>query len=223
MVKALAYAIAPEWCDVSRAQSGAAFIDGKIAGAPGMVSARKGAVYLAGDPQACKKLEPVVAAFADSCIYFGPFGAARRVKLINMLGSIHIAATVEAMALGLKAGVDIDLLIMAIATGSGGSIQFGVRAPWMVERRFKPLQGPIPRLQHYIEMVGEFADSVGVATPLFDRTAALFDRFVAMGLSDCDGAAMIDVIGSTPCHPGVTYATVRPANLTGCVTKRDYL
>jgi hypothetical protein len=26
----------------------------------------------------------------------------------------------------------------------------------------------------------------------------LFDRFVAMGLSDCDGAAMIDVIGSLP-------------------------
>jgi 3-hydroxyisobutyrate dehydrogenase-like beta-hydroxyacid dehydrogenase len=100
------------------------------------------------------------------------------------------------MPLGLKAGVDIDLLIKAIATGSGGSIQFGIRAPWMVERRFKPLQGPIPGLQHYIEMVGEFADSVGVATPLLDRTAALFDRFVAMGLSDCDGAAMIDVIGS---------------------------
>jgi 3-hydroxyisobutyrate dehydrogenase-like beta-hydroxyacid dehydrogenase len=179
------------------AQKGAAFIDGEVAGTPGMVSARKGAVYLAGDPRACKKLEPVVAAFANSCIYFGPFGAASRVKLINnLLVSIHIAATAEAMALGLKAGVDIDLLIKAIATGSGGSIQFGIRAPWMVERRFKPLQGPIPGLQHYIEMVGEFADSVGVATPLLDRTAALFDRFVAMGLSDCDGAAMIDVIGS---------------------------
>jgi len=72
------------------------------------------------------------------------------------------------------------------------------RAPWMAERRFKPLQGPIPGLQHYIEMIGEFADSVGVATPLLDRTAELFDRFVAMGLSECDGAAMIDVISSLP-------------------------
>ena len=33
-------------------------------------------------------------------------------------------------------------------------------------------------------MIGEFADSIGVATPLLDRTAELFDRFVAMGLSD---------------------------------------
>jgi hypothetical protein len=37
-----------------------------------------------------------------------------------------------------------------------------------------------------------------VATPLLDRTAKLFDRFVAMGLAECDGAAMIDVIGSLP-------------------------
>jgi 3-hydroxyisobutyrate dehydrogenase-like beta-hydroxyacid dehydrogenase len=181
------------------AAKGASFIDGEVAGTPGMVLARKGVVFLAGDEQACKKIEPVVAGFADSCIYFGAFGAASRVKLINnLLVSIHIAATAEAMALGLKAGVDVDLMIKAIANGSGGSTQFGIRAPWMAERRFKPLQGPIPGLQHYIEMIGEFADGVGVATPLLDRTAELFDRFVAMGLAECDGAAMIDVIGSLP-------------------------
>ena len=117
------------------AEKGAAFIDGEVAGTPGMVLARKGVIYLAGDAGACKKVEPVVAAFADSCIYFGPFGAASRVKLINnLLVSIHIAATAEAMALGFKAGVDKDLLIKAIASGSGGSTQFGIRAPWMAER-----------------------------------------------------------------------------------------
>jgi 3-hydroxyisobutyrate dehydrogenase-like beta-hydroxyacid dehydrogenase len=179
------------------AQKGAVFIDGEVAGTPGMVLARKGVVYLAGDEQACKKIEPVIAGFADSCIYFGAFGAASRVKLINnLLVAINIAATAEAMALGLKAGVDVDSLIKAVATGSGGSTQFAIRAPWMAQRRFKPPQGTIPGLQHYIEMIGDFADEVGVATPLLDRTAELFDRFVAMGLTDCDGAAMIDVIGS---------------------------
>jgi 3-hydroxyisobutyrate dehydrogenase len=181
------------------AKKGAIFIDGEVAGTPAMVSARKGVVYLAGDEQACKRIEPVVAGFADSCIYFGAFGAASRVKLINnLLVSINIAATAEAMALGLKAGVDVDTMIKAVATGSGGSTQFAIRAPWMAQRRFKPLQGTIPGLQHYIDMIGEFADEVGVATPLLDRTAELFDRFVAMGLTDCDGAAMIDVIGSLP-------------------------
>jgi 3-hydroxyisobutyrate dehydrogenase-like beta-hydroxyacid dehydrogenase len=181
------------------AEKGAVFIDGEVSGTPGMVSARKGVIYLAGDEPACKKVEPVVAGFADTCIYFGPFGAASRVKLINnLLVSIHIAATAEAMALGLKAGVDVPLLIKAIANGSGGSTQFGIRAPWMAERRFKPPQGTIQGLQHYIEMIGEFADSVGVATPLLDRTAELFERFIAMGFGDCDGTAMIDVVSSLP-------------------------
>ena len=181
------------------AEKGAFFIDGEVAGTPGMVLARKGVVFLAGDEAACKKAERVVAGFADSCIYFGAFGAASRVKLINnLLVSIHIAAAAEAMALGVKAGVNVELMIKAIASGSGGSTQFGIRAPWMAERRFKPLQGSVPGLQHYVEMIGEFADSVGVATPLLDRTADLFDRFMAMGLGDCDNAAMIDVINSLP-------------------------
>ena len=195
------------------ADKGAVFIDGEVSGTPGMVSARKAVVYLAGDEQACKKIEPVVAGFADSCIYFGAFGAASRVKLINnLLVAINIAATAEAMALGVKAGVDVPLMIKAIATGSGGSTQFGIRAPWMAERRFKPLQGTIPGLQHYVDMIGNFADEFGVATPLLDRTAELFDRFVAMGLADCDGAAMIDVISSLPRESKNTTAPAEPSN-----------
>jgi len=181
------------------AQKGAIFIDGEVSGTPGMVSAKKGVVYLAGDAAACKKVESVVAGFADSCLYFGEFGAASRVKLVNnLLVAINIAATAEAMALGLKAGVDVPLMIKAIATGSGGSTQFGIRAPWMAERRFKPMQGSVPSLQHYFGMIDDFAKSVGVATPLLDCVAPLYDRFVAMGLGDNDVAAMIDVLGALP-------------------------
>src|SRR5580692_747460 len=181
------------------AQKGTAFIDGEVSGTPGMVSARKGVIYLAGDAAACKKVEPVIAGFADSCLYFGEFGAASRVKLVNnLLVAINIAATAEAVALGLKAGVDVPLMIKAIATGSGGSTQFGIRAPWMAERHFQPMQGSVPGLQHYFGMIGDFADSVGVATPLLDAVAPLYERFMAMGLGDQDVAAMVDVIGSLP-------------------------
>ncbi len=102
------------------------------------------------------------------------------------------------MALGLKAGVDVDLMIKAIATGSGGSTQFGIRAPWMAQRRFLPAQGTVPALQHYFDMIGEFADSVGVATPLLDRAAELYEKFIEMGFAEKDVAAMVDVIGALP-------------------------
>src|SRR6516162_7672513 len=122
-----------------------------VQGPNGLVeSARKAVIYLAGDKEACAKAERFVGGFADSCLYFGPFGAASRVKLVNnLLVAINIAATAKAMALGLKAGVDVDLMIKAIATGSGGSTQFGIRAPWMAQRRFLPAQGTAPALQHY--------------------------------------------------------------------------
>jgi len=181
------------------AAKGARFLDGEVSGTPGMVSARKAVIYLAGDKDACAKAEPYVRGFADSCLYFGPFGAASRVKLVNnLLVAIHIAATAEAMALGLKAGVDVELMIKAIAGGSGGSTQFGIRAPWMAQRRFLPPQGTAPALQHYFDMIGEFADSVGVATPLLDRAVDLYDKFIQMGLGEKDVAAMVDVIGALP-------------------------
>jgi 3-hydroxyisobutyrate dehydrogenase-like beta-hydroxyacid dehydrogenase len=178
---------------------GAIFIDGEVSGTPGMVAARKGVIYLAGDADACRKIESVVAGFADSCLYFGKFGAASRVKLVNnLMVALNIAATAEAMALGLKAGVDVPLMIEAIATGSGGSTQFGIRAPWMAERRFLPAQGTVPALQHYFDMIGEFADGVGVATPMLDCAAGLYERFVAMGFGEFDVARMVDVIGALP-------------------------
>jgi 3-hydroxyisobutyrate dehydrogenase-like beta-hydroxyacid dehydrogenase len=179
------------------AAKGAVFIDGEVSGTPGMVVERKGVIYLAGDPDACRTIEPVVHGFADSCLSFGAFGAASKVKLVNnLLVALHIAATAEAMALGLKAGVDVDLMIKAIATGSGGSTQFAIRAPWMAQRRFLPAQGTVPGLMHYVDMIGDLADSLGVATPLLDRAAELYQRFIDMGLSEHDGAAMVDVISS---------------------------
>jgi 3-hydroxyisobutyrate dehydrogenase-like beta-hydroxyacid dehydrogenase len=180
-------------------EKGVTFIDGEVSGTPGMVQAKKGVVYLSGDAAACETIEPVVAGFADSCLYFGAFGAASRVKLVNnLLVALNIAATAEAMALGLKAGVDVPLMIKAIATGSGGSTQFGIRAPWMAERRFLPAQGTVPALQHYFDLIGEFAGSVGVATPMLDCAAGLYQRFVDMGFGELDVAAMVDVIGALP-------------------------
>ena len=47
-------------------------------------------------------------------------------------------------------------------------------------------------------MIGDFADSAGVATPMLDCATALYDRLMAMGFGEFDGARMVDVIGSLP-------------------------
>jgi 3-hydroxyisobutyrate dehydrogenase-like beta-hydroxyacid dehydrogenase len=185
------------------AKKGAIFLDGEVSGTPGMVAARKAVVYLGGDAGAAKTIEPVVKGFADMCLYFGPFGAATKVKLINnLLVAVHIAATAEAMALGLKAGVDVDLMIKAIASGSGGSTQFGIRAPWMAQRKFQPVQGQAGLLFHYFHMIEQWADETGTATPLLDRAIEVYQKCVDMGLGEKhDVAVMIDVINAMPRKP----------------------
>jgi 3-hydroxyisobutyrate dehydrogenase len=182
------------------AQKGAAFIDGEVSGTPGMVAARKAVIYLGGDAEACKKVEPVIKGFSDLSLYFGPFGAASKVKLVNnLLVAINIAATAEAMALGLKAGVDVDMMIKAIASGSGGSTQFGIRAPWMAQRKFLPVQGAASQLFHYFDMIGDWADETGTATPLLDRATEVYKKCVEMGLGDShDVAVLVDVINAMP-------------------------
>ena len=89
-------------------------------------------------------------------------------------------------------------MIKAIATGSGGSTQFGIRAPWMAQRQFLPAQGTAPALQHYFEMIEDFADSIGVATPMLDRAVEIYDKFMQMGLGENDVAALVDVMAALP-------------------------
>jgi 3-hydroxyisobutyrate dehydrogenase-like beta-hydroxyacid dehydrogenase len=60
------------------------------------------------------------------------------------------------------------------------------------------VQGTAGTLQHYFGMIADFADSVGVATPLLDCVVPLYERAMQMGLDDKDVAVMIDVIGALP-------------------------
>lgn len=174
------------------AAKGAAFLDGEVSGTPGMVIARKAVIYLGGPADAVKKVEPVVAAFADLCLHLGDFGAATKVKLVNnFLVALHIAGTAQAMALGLKTGVDKDLLIKAVATGSGGSTAFAIRAPWMAERKFTPQQGSAAGLAHYLDTAKDMAKDAGINTELLDCLIDVYSRAVP-AIGDRDVAAILE-------------------------------
>jgi 3-hydroxyisobutyrate dehydrogenase-like beta-hydroxyacid dehydrogenase len=178
------------------AAKGVTFLDGEISGTPGMVVQRKGVIYLGGPAEAVRTIEPIVTAFAESCLHLGDFGAATKVKLVNnFLVALHIAGTAQAMALGLKTGVDKDLLIKAVATGSGGSTQFGIRAPWMAERRFTPQQGSAAGLAHYLDTAKDMADDAGIATDLLDCLIDVFAHAVP-NIGERDVAAILEYFES---------------------------
>ena len=181
------------------ADKGAIFLDGEVSGTPGMVAERKSAVYIAGDAKACATAAEVVKGFSESCTYFGKFGSAIQVKLIaNLLVTLNIAASAEAMALALKTGIDPNLLINAVGSGAGSSRQFVIRAPWMAERKFFPAPGPVATLSHYFEPIKSMAAQLGVATPMLDRAITLYETALAQGRGEQDVACLVDVIGALP-------------------------
>jgi 3-hydroxyisobutyrate dehydrogenase-like beta-hydroxyacid dehydrogenase len=101
------------------------------------------------------------------------------------------------MAIGLRADINPELLIEAIATGSGGSTQFRIRAPWMAERRLTPQQGSGPGLARNLESAKELANEVGVATPLLDCLIDIYRQAVP-SIGERDVAAILEFFESQP-------------------------
>ena len=174
------------------AAKGATFLDGEVAGTPGMVAARKANIFLSGPREAVDRIAPAVKGISDVSLYLGAFGGATKVKLANnILVALDIAGAAQAIAFGLKLGVDKELLLEALVTGSGSSTQLGIRGPWMIARKFLPLQGPAPALKYYLEQARETAEGSGIQTDIIDCLLGIYERAIPQ-IGERDVAAMLE-------------------------------
>jgi 3-hydroxyisobutyrate dehydrogenase-like beta-hydroxyacid dehydrogenase len=178
------------------AAKGAVFLDGEVAGTPSMVAARKANIFLAGPRGAVDRITPAVKGISDVSIYLGDFGGATKVKLANnILVALDIAGAAQAIAFGLKLGVQRELLLEALVTGSGNSTQLGIRGPWMIQRKFLPLQGPAPALKYYLQQARETAEGSGIRTDIIDCLSGIYDRAIPL-IGERDVAAMLEYFES---------------------------
>ncbi len=174
------------------AKVGCVLLDGEVSGTPGMIEARKATVYLAGPKGSVDQVEPIIKSFANENFYLGKFGDATKVKLINnLMVATQIVGTAQAMAIGMKMGIDSKLMIEAVGKGSGSSTQFLIRAPWMAERRFTPPQGSAPALLHYVIGARDAAIEAGTSTELVDKLIDIFNRAIPL-IEERDVAAMFE-------------------------------
>ncbi|HEX4675813.1 MAG TPA: NAD-binding protein, partial [Steroidobacteraceae bacterium] len=73
-------------------------------------------------------------AFSQRVIHFGAVGTGTAYKLIiNMLGAVQIASAAESMALAERAGLDLEVVAAAIATGQAASPQVVRNTRRMIE------------------------------------------------------------------------------------------
>ena len=170
-------------------------LDCPISGTGAQAAAKDIAVYASGSRSAYNRCREVFTGFARSNYYCGAYGTGSKLKFVaNLLVTIHNLSTAEAMVVGEKAGIDLDLLYKVIADGAGTSRMFEVRGPMMVARHYLPPHMKAEIYQKDIDIISGFVRKMKCPTPLFDSSVPLYSAALRAGLGQEDTAAIHAVL-----------------------------
>ncbi|HET6838289.1 MAG TPA: NAD(P)-dependent oxidoreductase [Bradyrhizobium sp.] len=173
-------------------------LDCPLSGTGAQAKMRDLIVYASGDSDAISRCAGLFADFAKQSADLGAFGNGSRMKFVaNHLVAIHNVATAEAMILAERAGLDPKKVVEMVGPGAGGSRMFQMRAPMMVEGVYEPATMKVSTWKKDMAIIAEFADDIGVETPLFTLTQPVYTKAMAMGLGDQDTAAVFEVLKKT--------------------------
>jgi L-threonate 2-dehydrogenase len=98
------------------------------------------------------------------------------------------------MVLGIKSGLPPQLIYDLIKTGAGNSRIFELRAPMMVKNDYDDATMKISIWQKDMDVIGGFARKIGVPTPMFDASSAIYTKARKSGHDDHDTAAVCAVL-----------------------------
>ena len=113
------------------------FIDAPVSG--GQAGAQNGVltVMCGGDAEPFAAVRPIAMAFARAMTLVGASGAGQLAKMVNQIAIVGlIQGLAEAIAFGLRAGLDMKEVLEVIGKGAAQSWQMDNRGPTMIEDRF---------------------------------------------------------------------------------------
>lgn len=119
---------------------GILMLDAPVSGGEAKAATGEMTVMASGPPATFAVCEGVLAAIAQKVYRLGDAaGTGSKVKMINqLLAGVHIAASAEAMALGIKAGADPNVLYEVISNSAGASWMFQNRVPHILDGDYAP-------------------------------------------------------------------------------------
>jgi L-threonate 2-dehydrogenase len=122
-------------------EQGLLMLDSPLSGGAAKAGSGEMTMMTSGPAAAYAACEDVLDAIAGKVYRLSDaHGAGSKVKIINqLLAGVHIAAAAEAMALGLREGVDPDALYDVITHSAGNSWMFENRVPHILAGDYTPL------------------------------------------------------------------------------------
>jgi len=174
---------------------GMALLDCPISGTAAQAVKKDLAVYASGDPKAYETCIPVFEGFARSHYYFGEFGMGSKMKFVaNLLVAIHNVSAAEAFVLGIKAGLDPQMIYDAIRDSAGSSRMFEVRGPLMVSEKYDEVTMKVDVFQKDIDIITAFAKELNTPIPLLSTAARIYMMALEKGHAKQDTASVCAVL-----------------------------
>jgi 2-hydroxy-3-oxopropionate reductase len=165
-------------------------LDAPVSG--GEIGAIQGtlAIMVGGEEKVFNDCMEIFKAVGKNIVYVGGIGAGGYVKLVNqIIVALNIATVGEAFSLGVKAGLDPQVIYQAIRGGLAGSSVLETKAPMIFGRNFKP--GFKIRLhQKDLKNALSTAKDLGVPLPLTSLVQQILISLMTDGRGDEDHSAL---------------------------------
>lgn len=173
---------------------GILYLDSPISGGAAKAASGEMTIMSAGKPQAYAKVGGALEAMAAKVYRLGDrAGAGSKVKIINqLLAGVHIAAAAEAMALGLREGVNADSLYEVITNSAGNSWMFENRMAHVLAADYTPLSA----VDIFVKDLGLVLDTARASKfplPLSSTAHQMFMQASTTGFGREDDSAVIKI------------------------------
>ncbi|WP_375459447.1 NAD(P)-dependent oxidoreductase [uncultured Enterovirga sp.] len=158
------------------AKAGIGFVDAPVTGGTPRAASGTLTVIASGAPEAIERARPALEAVGSNIFVVGPRpGQAQTVKVINnMLNYLAMAATSEAMVLGVKAGLDPKIVLDVLNTGTGKNSATEVKFPKSVLPRSFNYGATNYTVDKDLHLFLDEAARVGVKAPIATHLSDLW-------------------------------------------------
>ncbi len=175
-------------------KKGVRMLDAPVSG--GSEGARKGTltIMVGGAAADVEQALPVFQAMGKTITHVGPVGSGQMAKAINqvILCGTYLAVA-EGMALGLKAGLDMEKVAAALAGGAAGSWGLVNRSGNMIRNDY-PLGFRVRLHRKDVIIALEVARELGVYLPVAALVEQIENGLISQGYGDEDVSAMARLI-----------------------------